>query len=337
MKPFNHRRRSKPPRRPRGAPPTPIAPPSAPTGRSIFCVSMLPYPSGVLHMGHVRNYTINDMMYRHLRMRGLQRADADGLGRVRPARRERRDEERRRRPPSGRARTSRTMKRQCRRWAGRSTGRASSPRAIPSYYKWNQWFFLKMLEKGIAYRKTQRRQLGPGRPDGARQRAGDRRPRLALRRAGREARDPDVLPKITDYAEELLAYLDKMPGWPERVKTMQANWIGKSVGVRFAFPHDIRDDAAASSIGDGRMYVFTTRADTIMGVTFCAVAPEHPLAQHAGEDAIRRSPRSSTNAGAARSSRPTSRRWKRRACRRASTSRIRSPTSRSRCGSATTC
>src|SRR5213075_1084405 len=86
--------------------------------------------------------------------------------------------------------------------------------------------------------------------------------------------------KITDYAEELLACLDRMPGWPERVKTMQANWIGKSVGVRFAFPHDIRDDRGAL-IGDGRMYVFTTRADTIMGVTFCAVAAEHPLAAHA--------------------------------------------------------
>jgi leucyl-tRNA synthetase len=80
----------------------------------------------------------------------------------------------------------------------------------------------------------------------------------------------------------LLAYLDKMPGWPERVKTMQANWIGKSVGVRFAFMHDIRD-ASDKPIGDGRMYVFTTRADTIMGVTFCAVAPEHPLAEHAAQ------------------------------------------------------
>src|SRR5262249_23115918 len=91
---------------------------------------------------------------------------------------------------------------------------------------------------------------------------------------------PGYYLKITDYAEELLAYLDKMPGWPERVKTMQANWIGKSIGVRFAFPHDIRD-AEGKLIGDGRMYVFTTRADTIMGVPFCAVAAEHPIAEHA--------------------------------------------------------
>src|SRR5207248_1433963 len=82
--------------------------------------------------------------------------------------------------------------------------------------------------------------------------------------------------------EELLECLDKMPGWPDRVKTMQANWIGKSEGVRFAFTHDIRGDDGAP-IGDGRLHVFTTRADTIMGVTFCAVAPEHPLATHAAK------------------------------------------------------
>jgi leucyl-tRNA synthetase len=93
---------------------------------------------------------------------------------------------------------------------------------------------------------------------------------------------PGYYLKITDYAEELLANVtgDRMPGWPERVKLMQENWIGKSEGVRFAFPHDIKD-ATGALIGDGRMYVFTTRVDTIMGVTFCAVAAEHPLATHA--------------------------------------------------------
>jgi len=91
---------------------------------------------------------------------------------------------------------------------------------------------------------------------------------------------------ITQYADELLAALDTLPGWPERVKTMQANWIGKSAGVRFAFPHAIKGEDG-KPIQGGRMYVFTTRADTIMGVTFCAVAPEHPLAEHAA----RRNPR----------------------------------------------
>ena len=88
--------------------------------------------------------------------------------------------------------------------------------------------------------------------------------------------------RITDYAQDLLDALDELPGWPERVRTMQANWIGRSEGVRFAFTHDIRDQRG-ELIGDGRLYVFTTRADTIMGVTFCAVAAEHPLATHAAQ------------------------------------------------------
>jgi len=152
----------------------------------------------------------------------------------------------------------------------------------PAYYKWNQWLFLKMLERGIAYRKTQVVNWDPVDQtvlaneqviDGRGWRTG----------AMVEKREiPGYYLKITDYAEELLSYLDRMPGWPERVKTMQANWIGRSQGVRFAFAHDIRD-GGGTPIGEGRMYVFTTRADTIMGVTFNAVAPEHPLATHAAQ------------------------------------------------------
>ena len=94
---------------------------------------------------------------------------------------------------------------------------------------------------------------------------------------------PMYYARITDYADELLAYADdKLPGWPERVRTMQTNWIGKSTGVRFAFPHQIKD-ADGALIGEGKLYVFTTRPDTIMGVTFCAVAAEHPLAIHAAQ------------------------------------------------------
>jgi leucyl-tRNA synthetase len=94
---------------------------------------------------------------------------------------------------------------------------------------------------------------------------------------------PGYYLKITDYAQELLDHVqNRLPGWPERVKLMQENWIGRSEGVRFAFPHQIKDDTGAV-IGDGKMYVFTTRADTIMGVTFCAVAPEHPLAEQAAK------------------------------------------------------
>jgi leucyl-tRNA synthetase len=140
-----------------------------------------------------------------------------------------------------------------------------------------------MLEKGIAYKKTQvvnwdpvdqtvlaNEQVIEGR--------GWRTGALVEKRE-----IPGYYLRITQYAEELLAHLDKLPGWPERVKTMQANWIGKSVGVRFAFTHDIRDDSG-KLINDGRLWVFTTRADTIMGVTFCAVAAEHPLATHAAKN-----------------------------------------------------
>ena len=155
-----------------------------------------------------------------------------------------------------------------------------------TYYKWNQWLFLKMLEKGIAYRKTQVVNWDPVDQtvlaneqviDGKGWRTG----------APVEKREiPGYYLDITSYAQELLEHVqmsnDKatLNGWPDKVRLMQENWIGKSEGVRFAFTHDIRG-ADGALIGDGKMYVFTTRADTIMGVTFCAVAAEHPLALHA--------------------------------------------------------
>jgi leucyl-tRNA synthetase len=151
----------------------------------------------------------------------------------------------------------------------------------PEYYRWNQWLFLKMLEKGVAYRKTQVVNWDPIDQtvlaneqviDGRGWRSG----------ALVEKREiPGYYLNITSYAEELLSGLEGL-GWPERVKLMQQNWIGKSFGVRFAFTHDIKD-AQGQLIQDGKMYVFTTRADTIMGVTFCAVAAEHPLATHAAK------------------------------------------------------
>src|SRR6185295_8752857 len=133
----------------------------------------------------------------------------------------------------------------------------------PQYYRWNQWFFLRMLERGIAYKKTGAVNWDPVDQtvlaneqviDGRGWRTG----------ALIEKREiPMYYMAITKYADELLAALDTLPGWPERVKTMQANWIGKSMGVRFAFPHTLRGDDG-KPISDGRMYVFTTRADTIM-------------------------------------------------------------------------
>jgi leucyl-tRNA synthetase len=250
-----------------------------PDRRKFYCVSMLPYPSGKLHMGHVRNYTINDMMYRHLRMQGWNVLmpmgwDAFGLPAENAAMK------------NGVAPAKWTydniahMKQQMRALGLAIDWSRELAACDPGYYRWNQWMFLRMLEKGIAYRTTQVVNWDPADQtvlaneqviDGRGWRTG----------ALVEKREiPGYYLKITDYAEELLASLERMPGWPERVKTMQANWIGKSVGVRFAFPHDIRSPEGAL-IGGGRMYVFTTRADTIMGVTFCAVAPEHPLAEHA--------------------------------------------------------
>jgi leucyl-tRNA synthetase len=249
--------------------------------KKFYACSMLPYPSGKLHMGHVRNYTINDMLTRQLRMQGYNVLmpmgwDAFGLPAENAALKNGVP------PAQWTFENIAYMKQQMQAMGLAIDWSREVATCTPEYYKWNQWLFLKMLEKGIAYRKTQIVNWDPVDMtvlaneqviDGKGWRTG----------AVVEKREiPGFYLKITDYAEELLANVtgDKMPGWPERVKLMQENWIGKSEGVRFAFPHDIKD-ATGALIGDGRMYVFTTRVDTIMGVTFCAVAAEHPLATHA--------------------------------------------------------
>ena len=250
--------------------------------KKFYACSMLPYPSGKLHMGHVRNYTINDMLTRHLRMNGYNVLmpmgwDAFGLPAENAALKNGVP------PAKWTYENIAYMKQQMQAMGLAIDWSREVATCDPSYYKWNQWLFLKMLEKGIAYRKTQVVNWDPVDQtvlaneqviDGKGWRTG----------AVVEKREiPGYYLKITDYAQELLEHVKTgLPGWPERVKLMQENWIGKSEGVRFAFTHDIRDDAGAL-IGDGRMYVFTTRADTIMGVTFCAVAPEHPLAVHAAK------------------------------------------------------
>ncbi len=252
-----------------------------------YACSMLPYPSGKLHMGHVRNYTINDMMARYLRMKGHNVLmpmgwDAFGL----PAENAAIDNNV---PPAQWTRANiADMKSQMKPLGLAFDWQREIATCDPSYYKWNQWFFLKMLEKGIAYKKTQIVNWDPVDQtvlaneqvvDGRGWRSG----------AIVEKREiPGYYLAITQYAEELLSGVNDvtvphyLAGWPERVRLMQEHWIGKSEGVRFAFPHDIRD-AQGALIQDGRLYVFTTRADTIKGVTFCAVAPEHPLATHAAK------------------------------------------------------
>jgi leucyl-tRNA synthetase len=253
--------------------------PRFPKGKYYAC-SMLPYPSGKLHMGHVRNYTINDVMYRYLRMNGYNVLmpmgwDAFGMPAENAAMANNV-------PPAQWTYANIAHMREQMESMGLAIDWSREMTACkPEYYKWNQWMFLKMLEKGIIYKKTGTVNWDPIDQtvlaneqvvDGRGWRSG----------ALIEKREiPMYYARITDYAEELLDYVDnKLPGWPERVRVMQANWIGKSVGVRFAFPHTIKD-ADSELIGGGKMYVFTTRADTIMGVTFCAVAPEHPLAAHA--------------------------------------------------------
>src|SRR6266513_5166419 len=252
-----------------------------PAQRKFYCLSMFPYPSGKLHMGHVRNYTIGDVLTRYYRMRGynvLQPMGWDAFGL----------------PAENAAMANRVppakwtydniayMKAQLRSLGFALDWQRELATCRPAYYRWNQWLFTRLFRKGIAYKKTgvvnwdpvdqtvlANEQVIEGR--------GWRTGALVEKRE-----IPMYFLRITQYADELLSYLDKMPGWPERVKVMQVNWIGKSVGVRFAFRHDIRG-ANGELIGDGKLYVFTTRADTIMGVTFCAVAAEHPIAARAAE------------------------------------------------------
>lgn len=244
-----------------------------------YACSMLPYPSGKLHMGHVRNYTINDMLARQLRMKGYNVLmpmgwDAFGLPAENAAIAYKKS------PAEWTYANIADMKSQMQPLGLAFDWSREVATCDPSYYRWNQWFFLKMLEKGIAYKKTQIVNWDPVDQtvlaneqvvDGRGWRSG----------ALVEKREiPGYYLAITHYADELLSSIDELNGWPEQVRTMQRNWIGKSEGVRFAFPHQIRDESGAL-IQDGRMFVFTTRADTIMGVTFCAVAAEHPLATFA--------------------------------------------------------
>ncbi|MBP9800765.1 MAG: leucine--tRNA ligase, partial [Sterolibacterium sp.] len=244
-----------------------------------YCLSMFPYPSGKLHMGHVRNYTIGDVLSRYHRMRGynvLQPMgwDAFGLPAENAAIKNKV-------PPAQWTRDNiATMKQQLKALGFAIDWQRELATCDADYYHWNQWLFLRMLERGIACKKTQVVNWDPVDQtvlaneqviDGRGWRTG----------ALVEKREiPGYYLAITQYADELLNDLDQLPDWPERVRLMQANWIGKSVGVRFAFNHDIRDEAG-QRIDDGRLWVFTTRADTLMGVTFCAVAAEHPLASHA--------------------------------------------------------
>jgi leucyl-tRNA synthetase len=241
-----------------------------PAREKYYCLSMFPYPSGRCHMGHVRNYTIGDVLARFMRMNGknvLQPMGWDAFGL--PA--ENAAIENKVPPAKWTYDNIAHMKQQLKSLGFGLDWTRELTTCRPEYYRWNQWLFLRMLEKGIAYRKTGQVNWDPADQtvlaneqviDGRGWRTG----------ALIEKREiPMYYLKITDYAADLLDALGDMHGWPERVRTMQANWIGKSEGVNLAFPYDIDGSR-------GFMRVFTTRADTIMGVSFCAVAAEHPLA-----------------------------------------------------------
>ncbi len=238
-----------------------------------YCLSMFPYPSGKLHMGHVRNYTIGDVLARFHRMQGynvLQPMGWDAFGM--PA--ENAAIQNGVPPAQWTYANIEYMKGQLKRLGFAIDWERELATCKPDYYRWEQWLFTRLYEKGLIYKK-----LGTVNWDPVDQTVLANEQVIDGRgwRSGAliEKREiPMYYMKITAYADELLADLDRLPGWPEQVKLMQKNWIGKSTGVRFAFPYELDGKA-------DRLWVFTTRADTIMGVTFVAVAAEHPLAAHA--------------------------------------------------------
>jgi len=241
-----------------------------------YCLSMFPYPSGKLHMGHVRNYTIGDVLSRYHRMKGYNVMqpmgwDAFGLPAENAAMANNV-------PPAAWTYDNIDYMRKQLKSLGLGVDWSREVTTCrPEYYRWEQWLFTRLFRKGIIYKKTSSVNWDPEDQtvlaneqviDGRGWRSG----------ALVEKRDiPMYFFRITQYAEELLQGLDTLDGWPEQVKTMQRNWIGKSYGVRFAFPHELDGQQE-------KLWVYTTRADTIMGVTFVAVAAEHPLAVRAAQD-----------------------------------------------------
>jgi len=244
-----------------------------PARPKFYCLSMFPYPSGKLHMGHVRNYTIGDVLTRHYRMRGfnvLQPMGWDAFGL----------------PAENAAMANKVppakwtydniayMKGQLQGLGFALDWERELATCRPEYYKWNQWLFTRLFRKGLAYKKT-----GVVNWDPVDQTVLANEQVIEGRgwRTGApvEKREiPMYFLRITAYAQELLDALEHLPGWPEQVKLMQKNWIGRSEGVRVGFPYELNGEKRV-------LWVFTTRADTLMGATFCAVAAEHPIAAFA--------------------------------------------------------
>jgi leucyl-tRNA synthetase len=238
-----------------------------------YCLSMFPYPSGRLHMGHVRNYTIGDVITRYQRMQGrnvLQPMGWDAFGL--PA--ENAAIQNQVPPAQWTYENIDYMRNQLKRLGFGYDWEREVATCDPEYYRWEQWFFTRLFDAGVVYRKTAVVNWDPVDQtvlaneqviDGKGWRSG----------ASVERREiPQWFLKITDYAEELLADLGQLDGWPDQVRTMQRNWIGRSEGIEMQFGIEGHDDT---------LPIYTTRPDTVMGVTFVAVAPEHPLAAAAAQ------------------------------------------------------
>ena len=233
-----------------------------------YVLEMLPYPSGDLHVGHAKNYTLGDAVARMMRMRGNNVVhpmgwDAFGLPAENAAIQRGID------PDSWTRQNIDNMRRQIKLMGTGYDWTREFATCDPEYYKWNQWFFLRMYERGLAYkRETPVNWCPHDQTVLANEQVDDGR----CWRCGHLVERRNLSQwnfKITDYADRLLAGIDRLDGWPERIKTMQRNWIGRSEGATFSF--DIE------GIGDARIDVFTTRVDTVFGVTFMAIAPEHPI------------------------------------------------------------
>jgi len=239
-----------------------------PARPKFYCLEMYPYPSGKIHMGHVRNYSIGDVVARYLSMRGFNVLhpmgwDAFGF----PA--ENAAFEHGVHPAKWTADNIAYMKLQLRRMGFSYDWNREITCCDPAYYRWNQWFFLKMLDRGLAYRgrapvnwcEACQSVLSNEQAEGG----------VCWRHTDTPVIQKDLeqwFLKITAYVEELLGDLEALPGWPERVRVMQRNWIGKSVGAEVDFP----------LAEGGNLRIFTTRPDTLFGATFMVLAPEHPLA-----------------------------------------------------------
>ncbi len=235
--------------------------------KKYYLLEMFPYPSGKIHMGHVRNYTIGDVVARYKRMQGFNVLhpmgwDAFGM------------------PAENAAISNKThpaiwtyqnidyMRMQLKRMGFSYDWDREIATCRPEYYRWEQWLFLKMLEKGNAYRK----ESFVNWCDSCQTVLANEQVEAGMCwRCGKPVRQKKLWQwffKITDYAQDLLAHCDMLPGWPEKVTTMQKNWIGKSIGAQISFPVENMDE---------NIPVFTTRQDTLFGATFMCLAPEHPL------------------------------------------------------------